>query len=101
MLNFLLNYAKVLKQEEKQRIIDKKYNREIIYKITRLPEDELTDFMGFCNFSTEYLLNATEYEILVKIEEKFREYKAIKTKGDLIVPGLFLFPERTPDPFLA
>lgn len=80
-----INYARVLKEEHKQRIIDKKYNRDILYKITQLPENELTDFMGFCNFSKEYLLHATEYEILVKIEQKFEEYKALKAKGKVIL----------------
>jgi hypothetical protein len=78
------NYDRLLRVESKQHIIDKKYNREIIYNITRLTEDEITDFMGFCNFNMDYLFNATEYEIMVKIEEKFREYLAKKSSGELL-----------------
>jgi len=79
-----IHYAKYLELEKKQRIIDKKYNREIIYNITRLTEDEITDFMGFCNFSMDYLYNASEYDILVRIEEKFKQYQARKSQGDLL-----------------
>ena len=50
-----LNYAEVLKKEARQRVIEKKYNREIIYRVTQLSEDEITEFMGFCNFSEEFL----------------------------------------------
>jgi hypothetical protein len=75
------NYTEILKKEERQKIIDKKYNREIIYDITHLSEDELTEFMSFCYFSEEYLYSATEYEILVKIEEKFKEFKLWKENG--------------------
>ncbi len=91
-----LNYAEVLKKEARQRVIDKKYNREIIYKVTQLSEDEITEFMGFCNFSEEYLYHATEYEILVKIEEKFKEYKLLKESG-----GLFIEYEEIPDVWLG
>ena len=83
------NYARVLELENKQRIIDKKYNREIIYRLTKLSQDEMTDFMSFCNFSMEYLLEASEYEILVKIEEKFREYLNMKEKGNLNNQSIF------------
>ncbi len=86
-----LNYARVLKLEEKQRVIDKKYNREIIFNITQLPEDELTDFMEFCNFGKEYLLHASEYDILVRIEKKFKEYLEMKSRGELLQDKIFDF----------
>ncbi len=79
-----MNYARVLKQEKKQRVIDKKYNYEIVLKVTQLPKDEVIDFIGFCNFSTEFLYRATEYEILVKIEEKLKEYLDKKKQGRLL-----------------
>jgi hypothetical protein len=75
------NYNEVLKKEERQRVIDKKYNRDIIYKVTRLPQDEITEFMGFCHFSEEYLYKASSYDILVSIENKFKEYKRMKEAG--------------------
>jgi hypothetical protein len=77
------NYKEVLKKEERQRVIDKKYNRDIIFKVTRLSEDEITEFMGFCNFSEEFLYKATPYEILVSIEEKFKKYKLMKESSKL------------------
>ncbi len=80
-----LNYVEVLKKEERQRVIEKKYNREIIFKVTQLEEDEITEFMGFCNFSEEFLYKATPYDILVKIEEKFKEYKKMKESGKLFI----------------
>jgi hypothetical protein len=79
-----MNLQKVLNMEARQRVIEKKYNRQIIYEVTKLPEDEITDFMGFCNFSESFLYEASPYEILVKIEEKFNAYKLSKGSGDLI-----------------
>lgn len=78
-----LNYARVLKLEEKQRVIHKKYNFEIVKNVTKLPDEEILDFMSFCKFTQEYLFRATEYEILVSIEKKYEEYVEKKAKGEL------------------
>ncbi len=73
---------KLQQEAAMQRAVDKKYNREIVFELTKLPEDELTNFMGFCNFSLEYLYNTSDYDILVKIMEKFNLYKvSIDTCG--------------------
>lgn len=83
-----INYAKVLEKEKEQRIINQKYNRDIIRKVTNIHNDEIIDFMGFCNFSNEYLLQATEYEIVVMIEKKYQEYQDKKSRGELH-PGIW------------
>lgn len=66
---------KAVKSDDQQKKIDLKFNREIVKKYTQLSEDDLTDFMIFCNFSKEFLLNSNEYEIGKAIIEKFKEYK--------------------------
>lgn len=83
----LQHFAKVLEKEGRQRVIDKKFNRDIIYEITHLSQDEITEFMGFCNFSEEYLFETPQYDILVKIEEKFKEYKLWKESGSFYFEG--------------
>ena len=88
-----MNYVEVLKKEARQRVIEKKYNRDIIYKVTQLSEDEITEFMGFCNFSEEFLYNTCPYDILLAIEMKFKEYKLMKESGSLIFEH-FEIPEQ-------
>ncbi len=68
---------KICTLEEQQKQIDLKYNREIVKKYTKLDENELIEFMSFCNFSKEFLLEANDYEIGNAISEKFKEYKKI------------------------
>ena len=65
------------RQEGEKIIIDRKYNRSIVSEITGLEGDELTNFIGFCNFSHQYLLYATELEIVNKIGEMLIVYKSI------------------------
>lgn len=68
---------KAVNESEEKKIIDKKYNREIVKRLTKLTDSELTDFMIFCNFSNEFLLETNDYGIGKAILEKFIEYKKI------------------------
>lgn len=72
------------RREGEQIIIDRKYNRNLVHKITGLEGDELTNFIGFCNFSHQFLLYATELDIVNKINEKFSAFKLIiKTNEEI------------------
>lgn len=68
---------KAVNESEEKKIIDKKYNREIVKNLTKLTDNELTDFMIFCNFSNEFLLETNDYDIGKTILEKFNEYKKV------------------------
>ncbi len=73
------------KKDEIQYQIDLKFNREIVSNLTHLEGDELTNFIGYCNFSTKYLQNASEYEIVEMIMRKLRSYKVeIDSTGEVI-----------------
>lgn len=61
-------------QELRQREVDEKFNREMASQITGYTGDELTKFIGFCNFSFNYLLEAIPYDIILAIEKKQKEY---------------------------
>ncbi len=62
------------RQKREQLIIDKKYNLEMIEQITGLKGDEITDFMAFCNFSHQFLYEATDLEIVQEINRKYTTY---------------------------
>ena len=65
------------RQQREQVVIDRKYNRELIGKITGLSGEDITKFMWFCNFNHRFLYEASELEIVQKIDEKFREYETL------------------------
>ncbi len=68
------------RQKRELFIIDKKYNRELIERMTGLKGDSITDFIAFCNFSHQFLYKASELEIVEKIDEKFKEFKVLNNK---------------------
>lgn len=76
--------------EKEQIIIDSKYNREIVRQVTKLSDDKLTDFILFCDFHREFLLNASELDIIFAIERKYKIYKKLNESGkipEIVVTG--------------
>ncbi|MBN2610299.1 MAG: carboxypeptidase-like regulatory domain-containing protein [Bacteroidales bacterium] len=89
--------APILSPEEKQRLklkemmnkesiqyeIDKKYNRQVVADLTGLKDQELDEFMLYCKFSQKFLQFSSQYEILVKVLEKYEQYKELKKKSSI------------------
>ncbi len=61
-------------QKLKQSTVDAKYNREIVSKETGFEGNDLINFMGFCNFSFNYLYEATPGEIIDRINENKKAF---------------------------
>jgi hypothetical protein len=70
-----------LQQEQKEQVvINQKFNRELVHRLTGLNGDEITEFINFCDLSHMFLFNATDYEIVEVIHDKLEEYHASKLK---------------------
>jgi hypothetical protein len=70
--------AEIMKQEELERILYPKYNRELVAHISGLEGIELNEFMRFCNFDPVFLLEANDYQIAETILLRLKEWKKIK-----------------------
>ena len=76
----LIKLQKILDQQLKQEIIREKFNEENVGELTGLQGQELRDFMKYCRLSEEFLLNASEYDILFMVKSSYRTYKRDKRK---------------------
>lgn len=66
------------KKDIENKIIESKYNPELVSELTDLNKIEAIRFMRFCNFDRKYLLETTEYDLIVEIKRKFdRWFKII------------------------
>ena len=65
----------VKEKEARWEVIARKYNRSIVQEITQFDGDALTDFMLFCDFKEEFLLNASRAEIAMQIMQKLNVYQ--------------------------
>lgn len=64
--------------EQRKRVIETKFNRELVRDITHLEGDELTEFIAMCDFSEAYLYETDLYTIVEDIYVKFSEYQSIR-----------------------
>jgi len=80
---FAINYkGKAVKQRRKVAALEKKYqliapkfNDKMIRALTGLEGDAIYDFLRFCNFEENFLIHATEYEIMERVLEFWEDYQ--------------------------
>ena len=77
----MIKLKNIIEKEKIQKIVYEKFNREIVADVTGLKGEELTEFIVFCNFSEKYLLITNQYDIMVRVLEKFEVYKKLKNSG--------------------
>lgn len=70
-----ISKRRIINLMAESEIIDKKYNRRKVGGWTGLKGEDLTGFILFCNFKNDWLISASQYEIILKVNEKFLEYK--------------------------
>lgn len=77
MVHFEEFYAYV----QQQRQIDKKYNREIVKRVSQVPDLYLDELMMHCRPEKNFALTAEEYDMLLYIKncsDKFKASKGLK-----------------------
>jgi len=69
-------YHAVVEHERLQNMAAEIYSDSLIIKITGLTEKkEIEDFRDYCNLNTEFILNASEYELYAAVMECYESYK--------------------------
>lgn len=68
-------YRLLVAADNKSRLINTKINREIVAKIVPLKTDEELDaFISYCQFDFDFLMSASDYELVAAIQQKYIEY---------------------------
>lgn len=70
-------YKALKKNEPKQKEINRKYNAQNVQRWTGLQGDKLTRFVLYCHFSDEYLLKASEYQVIEAVFAKLKDFNAL------------------------
>jgi len=84
-----LELARIMEKEKVRDTIFEKYSPMVVKRVTGLTaDDEVIEFMQFCDFTDGYLLKVNPYDLMLAIEAKYRLFKARKRAGDEgITPG--------------
>ena len=69
---------KILAEIEKRKLIERKFNSQNVGTLTGLSGQDLERFMDYCKLPEEFLLNASEYDILVAVKRAYENYKPIR-----------------------
>ncbi len=71
--------AKIMESENVRNRIYQKFNPEVIKKVTGITEDsEIIEFMVFCDFADQYMLDVNEYTLMEQIALKYERFKKKK-----------------------
>lgn len=73
-------YADLVQNQSETLRLPKKYNPEIVQRLTKLEGEQLEEFMLYCSFTYYTLITSTDQEVEQMIIAKFSQYK--KDNGD-------------------
>ena len=60
---------------EYQKKLSKKYNRDLVGKITGLKNEDLDEFMMFCRLEDEFIESSSEYDIILAVNRCYHDFK--------------------------
>lgn len=64
-------------QKEKNKYNDRKFNEDVVHRITNYEGAQLLEFMNYCNFSDAQLYGYSDYELTVAIINKQKAFQRI------------------------
>lgn len=70
--------AELQRQDAIKAEIEPHFNIDMVKRITGLDNELAQEFIEFCNFSEEFLLNAPDYYIIEIILEQYEEFSVLK-----------------------
>lgn len=59
--------AELLSKKENILLINKKFNKEIVKEMTHVPDEYFDKFITFCNFSDDFLVHTSDFQIIMTI----------------------------------
>ena len=80
-------FEKVLQKEQKWKEAHLKFNRDLVAQLTDLEGDELTNFISFCDFSVDHILDTHVLELKEEILALLSEFKSKGSFDDRYPPG--------------
>ncbi|MCC6601214.1 MAG: hypothetical protein IT223_11160 [Crocinitomicaceae bacterium] len=70
-------------EDRKRELLKDLFQHYVDYQIIDLSDDEFDDFINFINVSDAFLKSSTQYDFLVFVKDRFRDYKVMKRQKKL------------------
>jgi len=78
----LMKLAELLEEDEKQEIIDEKFNKELLAGFTGYSGGKLDRFYQSLNFSSQYLFETPAYDIFLRVKQKMEDFEITYTGAE-------------------
>lgn len=75
-------------RDEREDYVDRRFTKAVIQAQTEIPDDELDVFHWYFRPTYDQLMDFTEYDLLLYIQESYRDFRAERDKYPKGVPGL-------------
>lgn len=69
-------FEEFLSYMERQKMVDRRYNRDFIKRATGLQEKYIDDFFGYCKLDKQFIITASDYDLIVATRNCAAEFKA-------------------------
>ena len=68
-------------EKQKNQYNDRKFNEDVVHRITGYENEQLLEFMDYCNFSEQQVYRYSDYELTVAILNKQRSFERISQES--------------------
>lgn len=79
----LAKLKKLRDQDDLRKLLEAKFNRELMMEYLEIDEEELNDLLNECNYSDQFIKQASDLQLIEAVLLCYENYKAIK-KGSTI-----------------
>lgn len=67
--------AYLVNEDRKRDLLKELFRHYVDYEIIQLDNSQFDDFIDYLNVSDEFMRNSTQYDFLIYVRDRFREYK--------------------------
>jgi hypothetical protein len=83
------HFAEFAKGEQEANVVDKRYTKELVKSITKLPDDELDKFMVTYRPSYQDMSEWNDYQLIQYIKKEFAYYEKNKNRPEAKLQKLY------------
>ena len=70
--------ARLFNEDKKRDLLKELFHHYVDYEIIDLTDEEFDGFINYMNVSDEFLKNSSQYDFLIYVKDRFRDYKIQK-----------------------
>jgi hypothetical protein len=75
--------AQMENEDRKRELLKSLFYHYVDYGIIELDDAEFDDFIDYLNVSEDFMKNSTQYDFLIYVKERFKDYKIQRRKTDI------------------